>query len=86
VTLPYSAAPLTAEQRNEVLRVMSDTTAASRHAYRLHLDAEIATAQRLVREQPDRAVEHRATAAAFERAVELMTHCWPATRAAIPRH
>lgn len=77
MTHPYSADPLTDDQRAEVLRVMSETAALERHNCRVMLDGELAAARRRAKDYPDAAELHQAAAAAFERALDLLYACWP---------
>lgn len=87
---PYSAAPLTDEQRAEVLRVMSECAAQDRHAYMVMINGERGAAVRELaglgnrpQPDPDRArVVAEAQLAAFDRALSLLETCWPAQAAA----
>jgi len=82
----YAAAPLTDDQRAEVLRVMAYCVADERHAYVVHVQAERDLAQRELgefRNQTNREViaereaELRGAVQAFDRALELLGKCWP---------
>ena len=76
---PYSAAPLTDDQRREALRAMSETAAAERSNYRTMLEGERHHALRAAKDEADpaRKAERLAVAAAYERALELLGACWP---------
>jgi ribosome recycling factor len=76
---PYSATPLTEEQRAEVLRVMNECSRNERHNYRAMLDGARQQAQREAKESTgaQQADVARAAAAAYANSLQLLNICWP---------